>query len=347
MSTDLPSRAQAPARPARREPAKPTQRPSGHRTPTPLTHHEIMGLMGPFSRRQHRLDLERSDRARRHLSFHPEPIDAADEHPALTSTLRLELPSFGRPRRLVRTLAGEGLGGAATMTVEGQDLEVMLAAMDRVTPARQVVCRNDMVLIRSYRMAGDDLALTLVAGQAIFDGLALNVSEVDRSVVYQLDLTSADERPLQLPQDFFAVLGPNWRPTKAQRGQVAWRAGVRPPLREPARTPALEQQLTQAVAHCRRTFAMAPTQFHRTFAAARWRVVAQRLMPLLFTLAGFSGAVGLALVLPKTPLWHMVMSQVPIVLLCTVSLLKEPPKLELPPLPGPLPASAWEPRAPS
>lgn len=303
-----------------------------------------MALMPPFTRAGEVLDLERSDRARRILTFKQAKLDGGDAHPPLTASLRLELPAFGRPRRLVRTLTAQGSAATtATMTVEGKELETMLGHVRAMSPARQIICRDGIVLTRSYLVSleEDSPVPTLVAANALFDNLSLGVTKERGGVVYPLTLVPVDGRRLNLPQDFFAVLNPSWRPLKQVERGGAWLGGVRPPQREPDRTTRLEQHLGQAIAHCRATFASDPRQFHRTHQRARWRVVGQRILPLCTSVLVAGGVVGLALALPKTALWHMVMSQVPIVLICVISLFKEPPKLEVPPLPSPLARSAW------
>ncbi|MEO0972515.1 MAG: hypothetical protein AAFX85_05415, partial [Pseudomonadota bacterium] len=191
----------------------------------------------------------------------------------------------------------------------------------------------------------DGAAVTLVCATATFDGVSLELTEQDRSVLYAVELTPPPDAALTLPQDFVAVSQPRWRVLRpAQQGTI-WRTAVRAPLREPARTQALENLFDGAVAHVRREFASDPCTYHQRYLTARWRAVGQRVMPLIVALGGSAGAVGLALALPKTPLWHMVLSQLPIVIICAVSMLKETPKLELPPLPRPLAANAWTPRA--
>lgn len=343
MSANVPTPSTpAPPRP-RREPAKPTNQPSANRPPPPLTHHDIMALMPPFTRAGEALDLDRSDRARRILTFKPTQIEGSETHPPLIASLRLELPVFGRPRRLIRTLTVQDANTTATMTVEGKELETMLGHLRAMPPERQIVCRDDIMLTRSYQVSLDDDSPlpSLASANAVFDDLSLGITRERGGVVYPLTLVPMDARKLALPQDFFAVLDASWRPLKRAEGSGAWLGGVRPPLREPDRTRVLELRLDEAVAHCRHTFACDPREFHSTHRRARWRVVGQRLWPLCVSIAVAGGAVGLALALPKTPLWHMVMSQVPIVLICMISLFKEPPKLEVPPLPSPLPRSAW------
>lgn len=73
---------------------------------TPLSHHEILALVEPYTRVGRQVDLTRSDRAARRLVFKPRLHPAADGLPAMTETLTLE--DLGRPGapywRLTRAL---------------------------------------------------------------------------------------------------------------------------------------------------------------------------------------------------------------------------------------------------
>ena len=71
----------------------------------PLTHHEILGLIGPFTRRGRHLDLPASDRLARRLVFKPiEHTDPAIASPVLIESLQLEQPEDDT-YRLTRTLS--------------------------------------------------------------------------------------------------------------------------------------------------------------------------------------------------------------------------------------------------
>lgn len=62
----------------------------------PLTHHEIIGIVEPFTRRGRHVDLSASNRLERCLVFKPVAIECATPGPAgLLETLKLENPSDG------------------------------------------------------------------------------------------------------------------------------------------------------------------------------------------------------------------------------------------------------------
>lgn len=73
---------------------------------TPLSHHEILALVEPFTRAGRQVDLARSDRAARRLLFKPVVHPATEGLPPVTETLKLE--DLGRPGacfwRLTRVL---------------------------------------------------------------------------------------------------------------------------------------------------------------------------------------------------------------------------------------------------
>lgn len=102
----------------------------------PLSHHAIMALAKPFSRRGYTVDLAASDRGRGLLAFRPVELPEKPGHrPALRCVMRLERPHRAKIR-VVRTLeADDGL--TATMTAEGDDPAVLLEVVEKVDPDRQ------------------------------------------------------------------------------------------------------------------------------------------------------------------------------------------------------------------
>ena len=75
-----------------------------HSMPPPLTHHQILGLVGPFTRSGRQVDLAASDRLARRLHFRPVLHAASARTPVLTETLQLERHDSGK-HRLTRVLA--------------------------------------------------------------------------------------------------------------------------------------------------------------------------------------------------------------------------------------------------
>ena len=86
----------------------------------PLTHHQILGLVEPFTRSGRQVDLPASDRLARRLHFKPVQHAASGSTPALTETLQLECHESGN-HRLTRVLqVADGPG--ATLQAMGTDL---------------------------------------------------------------------------------------------------------------------------------------------------------------------------------------------------------------------------------
>lgn len=253
---------------------QPTQVPSYLRRepPMPLTHHEILRLVEPFSRRGFKVDLERSDRAARRMEFRVTELAAdPDVHPAMRCAMTLEVPATaGRPMRLVRTLTS-GKDARATATVEAREASALLDALQALPPARQIRFAPGLILLRSYRFAepqdrrtdpGSGAAPRLVSAEARVDErLTLRFSTESRSVVHPVELELPGPPPVKLPEDFFAVAGWHWR-TLRRVSEHRWQAGVRLPEAEPARTDALERAIGEAVSHCRASFADEPAAFH-------------------------------------------------------------------------------------
>ena len=71
--------------------------------PPPLTHHQILALVEPFSRSGRQVDLAASDRLARRLLFKPRQLPADGACPALVETLQLDCHEGGH-HRLTRRL---------------------------------------------------------------------------------------------------------------------------------------------------------------------------------------------------------------------------------------------------
>ena len=91
----------------------------------PLTHHQILALVAPFSRSGRHVDLAASDRMARQVAFKPVA------HGAITETPLLDNPSEGR-FKLTRVLTVQG-GLQARLTADGNEPADLLA---RWTPCR-------------------------------------------------------------------------------------------------------------------------------------------------------------------------------------------------------------------
>lgn len=319
----------------------------------PFSHHGIMELAAPFSRRGYKVDLSASDRAERRLVFRPVELPAvAGHHPLLSCVLRLEQPHRAK-YRIVRTLAAQD-GLSATLTAEGDDVATLLAAIDNVTPSRQFRTVRGNHLALSYRLAwwtanaeirpsdADRLrAPRLVKAETCAGGVRLLVEEEDNRRALAVRLAGTDDRRLALTGDFLAVLGWQWSPLRPNP-QGTWEGGLAVPHREPRRTERLEDLLERATSHIAVTLERSPTDFHRDHAAARWRAALQRLAPLLLVTGSIVVFLVLIVILPKLPIYQVLLLDLSIVVIVAVALMDKAYRFELAPLPRPLTQARWD-----
>lgn len=323
--------------------------------PPPLTHHQILALVAPFTRSGRAVDLPASDRLAHTLRFQPRPIDPVDGLAAevaarigpLTETLQLECHASGS-HRLTRTLAPAD-GPAATLQAVGPDPAALLARIDAVPPARQFDAGPGWCAARSHELLpsapGGAPVLTFSLGEARLDGLLLRLAVMDvKNVAGDLTLQPAPGAPLALPDDVLAVIGWNWArlvpdPNGAAPG---WTSKLRLRGRGAQRSARAERALTQAAGHLATVLAQPPAAYHRRWRAARWGVVLRRSIPSLTALGLIAGAV----LLPRFTdegmqgMW-MVLHYVPIALLALSFTLQELARFELPPLPRRLRQAQW------
>jgi hypothetical protein len=153
-------------------------------------------------------------------------------------------------------------------------------------------------------------------------------------------LGSGGPTAIDVPQDLLAVLGWDWS-SLAAAGD-GWRGTLRLRQREPERSRRLEREFERAVRHLVVTLREPPGQFHRRWAAARWRVYAKRAAPLLgcVVLIASTAALPRAHLSEHSPL-RMLIFNVPPLLMGLFFCLREIPRIEIPPLPRRLRAPAW------
>ena len=136
----------------------------------PLTHHQILALVAPFSRSGRHVDLAASDRMARRVAFKPVA------HGTITETLLLDNPSEGR-FKLTRALTLQG-GLQARLTADGNEPAALLARVDAVPLSQQHGSGTGYVLAKSHRLeagpAGDTLIIT--EDSALLEGLLLKLS---------------------------------------------------------------------------------------------------------------------------------------------------------------------------
>jgi hypothetical protein len=322
--------------------------------PSPLTHHEILRLVEPFTRRDRHVDLAASNRIARRLAFKPIAHDG-ETAPALAGAselLELENP---RPQefRLIRTLTLAG-GATAKLTADGPDAGELLARIESVPLLRPFQFVGAVAIARSYRLEpgaggegeGAPPMLALTSAEARLDGLTFTLkAETGPGYPAEIALSPQADVVLDLPDDVLATLGWNWSVLRT-RG-TGWSGTLRAPRRQPARSRHIERALETAVAHLARTLAEPPRLYHERLARARWTVVFRRMIPLLCSVVLLAGSLALCFVdLPRDSLLLMMTFNFPPVLLCLMFTMRELPRFEIPPPPRPSRAPSWIARRP-
>lgn len=319
----------------------------------PLTHHEILGLVRPFTDRGRHLDLGASRRDERVLHFRP--VD----HPPTTAdgpTLREELILAVSERggfRLVRKLKPLNQGDgpmSATLTAAGPDAAVLLDEVERFPIARHYPTCAGILLQRSYllesRGEDDDPAgpiwdARLVQATATVAGVRLDCDAEIRSLPVKLNLSAPSGQKLIAPRDLLAVLGWPWRPVDDYDNH--WRSSIRVPKREPRRTADIEDKLERTVRHLAETLSQPPARFHTRHLRERWRASFQRGIPLFAALGFIGGALSLTQVPieDETLLKLLAFNLPPLMLLAFFFGFDDLPSIELPRLPRALKQGSW------
>ena len=325
----------------------------------PLSHHEVLQLVEPFTRCGLHVDLQASRRQDRRLVFQSEDHDADAGTPALTETLVLEQPGPGRcklTRRLLWRDVAEHPGGLeATLEVWGAQPAELLRQVQGIAPALHFGRGDGWVVFRDYTLpagASDAASLQLVRGMAFVDGLRLSLTlPATRRIAADLALSAPQGTAPELPEDLLAVLGWDWaRLLKERQG---WTSKLRLRGSPARRSAAAVAALDRAAAHLARTLAGTPGQFHDQHVAARRLVTLRRAIPALTGLALLVSVAGMALA-PRlgTPdqlgAW-ILLFHLPTALFALSFCLQELPRLEVPPWPRRSSLPSWRPmpRAPA
>lgn len=238
----------------------------------PLTHHDILALVEPFTRRGWAVDLPGSDRAQRRIAFRERDLGDA------VATLQLEHPEPGH-FVLTRTLrAADGL--QAELQAEGPQVSELLDRIDAVPPQRQFVRTAGAATAYRQRLAKQGTDLVLRQAEARLPGLqvALRMSGVS-GYPAELTLQRDEGAAIELPDDVLAVLGRAWGHLNKVRG--GWQGSMQLRGREPRRSADAEARLQRTLQHLARTLAEPPARFHEQHLGARWRVALSGTLPLL------------------------------------------------------------------
>ena len=312
----------------------------------PLTHHEILGLVEPFTRRGRHVDLAASDRAERKLAF--KPVAVAGESPGdpgLRENLRMECHDSGR-FTLTRVLTHPG-GLQATLQVRGPQPAALLGQIDFVAPQHQFQSGPGFVIARSYEVesgaAERPAAAPLILSRGVVqvDGLTLTLKLLAvRGVAGDITLAPAPGDSFDLPEDLLAVLGWDW--VRLVRSRTDWKSKLRLRGSVLRRSRTAEVALQKAARHLAQVLAQAPGDFHQRFLRARWGVVFRRAIPSLTVVL----LIVVALLLPhltdsgNSGLW-MALQYVPIAMLALGFGLQELSQFEIPRRPRPPSVARW------
>jgi hypothetical protein len=309
----------------------------------PLTHHEILRLVEPFTRRGRRVDLDATDRLARRLVFRP--VDHGGDTDAALIRERLELePTSAAAFRLTRVLArADGL--EARLTATGAEPGALLAQVEAIAPASQFRSGAGYGIALDQRQDGAD-GLRLTRGVARIDGLTLTLAMATvRRYPADLDIATAAGDPIELPEDLLAVLGWDW--ARLVRSKHGWQSKLRLHGRGAEQSRRAEAALERAARHLAQTLAEPPPRFHDRHLAARWGVACRRAIPLLTGIAMVVAAATVPLhAIPENSVYRLLILNAPPLLLALAFCLQEMPRLEIPPLPRRATAPAWRPAVP-
>jgi hypothetical protein len=322
----------------------------------PLTHHEILSLLAPFTRRGRHVDLAASDRSQRRLAFRRVERPCATGTAPLRESLELENPDPER-YRLTRVLElANGL--TARLEAEGPDPEALLADIEQIPAERQLQGTPEVMTAVSHRLEtrapaggrGGGSGMERPPGERlIFAGASARVADLHLrldeptrlGLRVDVHVESAGGETLALPEDLFAVLGRAWAPL-AREHEGRWRGSLRLHTREPARSRLAEMQWSLGVRHLAATLAEPPRRFHERFAAARWVVALRRSLPLLACIGLIAGAASVPrLHLAESSGWRMLIFNAPPILMMLFFCLRELPRFEIPPVPRASRAGRW------
>lgn len=114
-------------------------------TTAPLTHHEIIALVEPFTRRGRHVDLARSDRIGRRIAFRSVEVAAAwPGIGAVVENLYLESPPTGSFRLTRDLVAACGMEGR--LVAEGADPSELLSLVEACAPERHFFAGTGFVI---------------------------------------------------------------------------------------------------------------------------------------------------------------------------------------------------------
>jgi hypothetical protein len=321
----------------------------------PLTHHEILRLIEPFTRRGFHADLAASNRIERKLVF--KLVERSVELPdAVLLREQFQLENVRADTyRLTRTLIYTSLQDEpleARLVAEGESLGDLLASIESISPQRQFSYGAGYITAKSFRILKHEEArqdfnarspqLCLMHMSAQLNGLSVTFTaptvKGDPEGLIELMPRSVDL--IKLPEDLIAVLGLNWGLLTPKAN--GWKTRLLMRGKEPRRSLKTELKVEQMIAHVAQTLAETPQRFHERLVAARWRVVLRRAIPLILSLLLIGGAFATSsLHIAEDSQLRMLVLNAPPVLLVLFFCMREIPSIEIPPVPRRLKAAEW------
>jgi hypothetical protein len=304
----------------------------------PLSHHEILGLVEPFTRHGRRVDLEASNRLERRLVFRPVE-HTLDPRTALAfrENLELEKPYSGT-FRLTRTLTLTS-GLKATLVAEGREPGPLLALVETVPPASQFASGPGYVIARSHLVDPAQLVMTEAVAKVGELTLVMKMPTV-RGYPADLTLTPAPGERFELPEDLLAVIGWDWAPLR--RSGDGWTSKLRVRGKGAVRSGRGEAKLVLMVKHLAQTLAEPPRRFHERLVGARWGAAVRRAIPILTSVGLIAGVSLLPLqAVEEYPFLRLVLMNAPLLVIGLSFTLQESARVEIPPMPRRSTAASW------
>jgi hypothetical protein len=315
----------------------------------PLTHHEILILVEPFSRRGRRLDLALSNRVERRLMF--KPIDHAGDaagSSALRESLKLENPE--PDKFLLTRVLSLTSGLEATLEAEGPEPGELLERIDAVPPHSQfragpgyriALSQRAEAVTGSVPEGAAPVRPILRRGEVEVAALRLTLRvPAAKGISGEVEVLAGADDSIELPEDLLAVLGWNW--DRLVRAGDRWRSNLRLRGLGVERSRDAESELEAVARHLAQTLAEPPCLFHQRLVRQRWGVAFRRSIPLLVC----AGMIGAAAAVPafgigEESILRLLIYQSPPLLLGLAITMREVPRIELPPWPRPSRATSW------
>lgn len=305
---------------------------------TPLTHHDIMLAVAPFTRAGRRVDLGASDRAARRIAFAACEREGEGAESGVRESLSVEVGERGG-LTLTHVLVRERVP-AARCVAEGDDAQALLARLDAFPPARQFRAGPGYAIAFSHRLESATGIAMLEAAEARIGAVILKLTMTRvTGVPANLEIVDAEGAGLELTEDLLAVQG--WAWARLTRHSTHWTSVLRLAGAGEKRARDAEAKFERTAAHLAAVLAEPPAAFHRRCRAARLRVFLRRGTPLVVAGLLIAGAAAVpALGLAQDSPFRMLIFNAPPLLMVLFFSMREVPRIEIPPWPR-MPAPAW------